>query len=361
MIQHKGLKVQKSWLVYIFAFEGSIWSAVLPYCILNCISVLVLATLQNEQDITISFSPEGYGLMTFLITFLIVEKVNLALERYMSLRDSLGRAFISIRELNQLIIVFTERSRLISKSKVESKHWSLSVRRKIDDVLVTTVDIMKDYNKMTTLAYRDSDEKCSVDCYCMGFGCFVNSDKTIQDKMLEVNSYDPMVRVQVLRKHLYTNFGLGLYGDDPLEILEKMKILEMCNRYVVAYTELMKFQSTPIPFPLLQMGRTILLIYTFTMPLALIGFVSDFSLSAVLMFIFFLTYGYVGLELVAFRLMTPFGTKASDLDIVGMRKATMYGIESDWKIHHGEENIKLYDYSSRGEEVEMSSYFQFSR
>ena len=67
----------------------------------------------------------------------------------------------------------------------------------------------------------------------------------------------------------------------------------------------LKLVTTQLPFPLVQMGRTFLLFYIFTLPFALL---SDISSPYVhLLVIFFVTYGFVGLEIVAVELDDPFG------------------------------------------------------
>ena len=58
-------------------------------------------------------------------------------------------------------------------------------------------------------------------------------------------------------------------------------------------------------------------------------------------FVFFLTYGFVGLELVAIKLMSPFGDGRNDLNVSGMREATARGIERDIEVFG--EVVKLRD------------------
>ena len=75
------------------------------------------------------------------------------------------------------------------------------------------------------------------------------------------------------------------------------------------------------------MARTFLFIWTFSIPLALRGVVDDFVVEII--FVFFLTYGFIGLELVATKLMYPFGDDVNDLNVTGMREATLSGLERD--------------------------------
>uniref|UniRef100_A0A6U5IGZ0 Bestrophin homolog n=1 Tax=Corethron hystrix TaxID=216773 RepID=A0A6U5IGZ0_9STRA len=357
-----GPKHHSSWLAYLCLCRGSIWGEVLPYCILNCTVTYVLSSMMDSFNLKFGFSPTGYGMMTFLVSFLVIEKVRVALDRYMCLRDALGRAFVSLRELNQMIITFTEITQMSTKIKDESELWGLSIRQHLTDVINITVDIMRDHDKMVALAFRKKlGEVVDLPLDCMGCSNamdlvqFDNKTEKRQKGTDEVNQYDPMIQLHAFRYHTYSNFGLGLYGEDPLELFQKMKIVELCRIYMDAFTEIVKFQTTPIPFPLLQMGRTFLLIYTFAMPMALIGFVPDYSLSAVLLFIFFLTYGYVGLELVAFRLLAPFGTDTCDMDVDGMRNATVYGMQSDWKMYEQRKGMgKTYE-SFKAERLRMSA------
>ena len=69
-----------------------------------------------------------------------------------------------------------------------------------------------------------------------------------------------------------------------------------------------KLTTTQLPFPLVQMTRTFLLFYIFTVPLALLSDVSSPYMHLVV--IFFLTFGYIGLEVVSVELDDPFGGKS---------------------------------------------------
>lgn len=114
---------------------------------------------------------------------------------------------------------------------------------------------------------------------------------------------DPMLLVQSLRIHLYN--GCFVLANN-LEILERVKLVDLIHEFIHSYRVLLKLASTPLPWPFLQMGRTFLFIWTFSMPLVLRSPFGDAS--AAMVFLFFLTYGFIGLELVAMKMMSPFGT-----------------------------------------------------
>ena len=45
--------------------------------------------------------------MTLLISYLIVAKINLSYERYMTARHAIGSALSSLRELHQLVLAYS--------------------------------------------------------------------------------------------------------------------------------------------------------------------------------------------------------------------------------------------------------------
>lgn len=135
---------------------------------------------------------------------------------------------------------------------------------------------------------------------------------------------DPFLYAQSLRSHLY--HGCYVLPVD-LHILERCKLLDQLNVFLNAYREILRLASTPLPFTMIQMGRTFLFLWTFSMPFALVGIVDE--IVSVLVFVFFLTYGFVGLEFVSMKLLHPFADSVNDIDIVGMGDAIIVGMDKD--------------------------------
>mmetsp|Transcript_28433 Transcript_28433/g.42027 ORF Transcript_28433/g.42027 Transcript_28433/m.42027 type:complete len:267 (+) Transcript_28433:485-1285(+) len=100
----------------------------------------------------------------------------------------------------------------------------------------------------------------------------------------------------------------------PLHITQINAMLGSVDRFLTGFYGMRKFITTPVPFPLIQMTRTILCFYLFTIPLV---FLSDTMADNMLercLSVFMLTYGFMGLELVAIELDDPFGTDDNDFD-----------------------------------------------
>jgi len=126
-----------------------------------------------------------------------------------------------------------------------------------------------------------------------------------------------------------------------------MKMVDILHEFAISYRDCLKFASTPLPFLLIQMGRTFLFLWTFSIPLVLRGVVYD--IFPAMGFVFFLTYGFVGLELVAMKLMNPFGDGIHDLNVTGMKDAAIIGMEHDLRAF-GEEvkaQDKRFEYSQQ--------------
>jgi predicted membrane chloride channel (bestrophin family) len=295
----------------LFRLEGNVLFAVLPFCIANCLLLWLVSYYRETYNF--GFSPTGHGLLTLLVSFLVISKVNLAYDRYRAVRYHAGQGAMVLRELIQIVITVSSAS-LSNNNNLnndpkndqgkELRCWRSECVAKVTNIMDTTVRVLQDYSLAKHFAHNKPLKKSSVE---------------------EVIELDPLVHVQSLRLHLYcTSDLLGL------DLLERINLVNKLQEYTREYTNLLILSSTPIPFPLTQMGRAFLFIWVFSMPLVLLeGPFSDFW--SALAFLFFLTYGFIGLELVSIKLSDPFGHSQDDVQLSSIRDATIDGIENDLK------------------------------
>jgi len=85
------------------------------------------------------------------------------------------------------------------------------------------------------------------------------------------------------------------------------------NNIMGAYFNLIKFQTTPIPLIMEQMGRTLTYIFIFTLPMSLLDSRKDELIEALLL-IFIVTYGYLGMIHANMELSDPLGNDDNDLE-----------------------------------------------
>jgi putative membrane protein len=279
----------------LFQLGGSVWLQVLPYCIANVLLTGVIYwCIQKEWQV--SFSPQGHALMSLIVSFLVVSKINLAYERYMHARTAVGKSMQHIRELNQLAVVFTEYD-----TSTAANNWRFGIKTQSISLLNHTVRAIKDEEKALIFAQGASHNLAAE---------------------------DPLTHVKFLRSQICSGSSV-LPTEMPL--LEKSKLLDTLSRFVDSHEGMLKLASTPLPFPLVQMGRTFLFLWIFSMPLVLVGHVF-YDLYSTVVFVFFLTYGFIGLEFVGMQMLNPFGDGINDIGLEAIAQATVYGIENDTKL-----------------------------
>jgi len=310
----------------IFRLEGNILFAVLPFCILNCLQLGLVAYYREQFNF--GFSPNGHGLLTLLVSFLVISKVNLAYDRYKAVRQYAGQGSMVLRELVQMAIAVSTTTISNYDGNInhhaddrarEIRQWRLECLAKVTDILDASVRVLQDRSLAKHFAFNKTLKAPLATTIndTRNNGC---SESPAEETIVS----DPLIHIQSLRLHLYCTPGLGL------ELLERVNLVTKLQEYTSSYNNLLILASTPLPFPLLQMGRAFLMIWTFSMPLVLLEgpFTDIWSAQA---FLFFLTYGFIGLELVSIKLSDPFGNGRDNVQLSSIRDATIVGIENDLK------------------------------
>jgi predicted membrane chloride channel (bestrophin family) len=287
-------------------WEGNVLIQVLPYAIGNCILLAIVDELRKKDNV--GFSPTGHGLLTLLVSFLVINKVTLAYERFRMAREHTGNAFLQLRELMQLVICFATSSSLLWMDDNQDK-VTTATNKTIDETPTMTLDHWK--SEAMTLILQLIDATVQVIQH-EGIAKYLAKHK--QDYLLQYpHLQDPMTIVQKLRCHLYIQ-----NSDVSLELLERITLQKQIGLYMESYRHLLDLASTPLPFALIQMGRAFLFLWTFSMPLVLLqGPFTD--LGTAMIFLFFLTYGFVGLEFVSMKLASPFGDGIHDIQVTNLR------------------------------------------
>lgn len=242
--------------------------------------------------------------MSLLIAYLGVSKVNLAYERYMAAQIATGHGLMILRELNQLALTLSE-----NFSSEAADEWRATTQKSIVLLIHETVATLRDGMHASLLAR--------------------NVRKPSGTSLTELD--DPMVLVHALRSHLYhDSLLLSNTVDCQLQLLERCKMIDLLHEFTMSYRNLLRIASTPLPFALVQMGRTFIFIWVVTIPFVLSG--GDFlqQYPSAFSFVILLTYGFLGLEFVSRMLSNPFGDEIkNDLNIRGMGEAAVVGITND--------------------------------
>lgn len=97
---------------------------------------------------------------------------------------------------------------------------------------------------------------------------------------------------------------------NPIAQGQENKLYDSLDTFMEGYYGLRKFITTPVPFPLIQMAKTFLFLYVYTIPFVMLTDTS--GLAAHCFFVVLITLGFIGLEVVAMELDNPFGDDPND-------------------------------------------------
>eukprot|EP00549_Striatella_unipunctata_P015225 CAMPEP_0118679270 /NCGR_PEP_ID=MMETSP0800-20121206/3696_1 /TAXON_ID=210618 ORGANISM="Striatella unipunctata, Strain CCMP2910" /NCGR_SAMPLE_ID=MMETSP0800 /ASSEMBLY_ACC=CAM_ASM_000638 /LENGTH=399 /DNA_ID=CAMNT_0006575249 /DNA_START=1379 /DNA_END=2579 /DNA_ORIENTATION=+ len=264
--------------------------------------------------------------MGVLVSFLVVTRSNIAYSRFMQARSELNSAMEACRELVQHAVTFSR-----YESSAQATQWRAEVARRTVVLLRTSVTVLE-YDSKGMDAWKvpelTKDEK-----------------QALLTSVGKSNERTPLVLALFLRSTIASHKE---YLSAPLAVNKELLILKNVSEFVSvrtttcalwylvyvsycasdihhkAYHGLMKLISAPFPFPLVQMTRTFLFVWVFTLPFALVADIE--KLPALVLLMFFITYGFIGLERVSIELDDPFGDDPNDFDVLGLAQVVFEDI-----------------------------------
>jgi predicted membrane chloride channel (bestrophin family) len=114
-----------------------------------------------------------------------------------------------------------------------------------------------------------------------------------------------------------------------------LKFNGLLDGFVGAYNNQEQMFKTPMPFPMVQMARTMMFLWIYSLPFALSTDSSTLYVHCAIVFL--LTYAFMGLETVSLQLDDPFGHDENDFDNLGMAKIIFEDVISSIDIVDGPE------------------------
>ena len=265
----------------IFSITGTVWKAVLPFCILNALTSIVILVLLENDIVDCSISAQGHKLLSSLVAFLVVQRLTTSYNNFWCARTQLSMMLTAARLLASNVASFTraDQSRKACLFRaIVCQHISNAVQKAIE--------------------------------------VLVDPDKTIQVCLQkEPYSHIPDDENPILLARLVSS-AISLhksYLKDPLIIHKEIELNQFTVKFINEFRQLTVYTSTPYPFPAAQLTRIFILTWLFTMPFALL---SEDSLKPILpVLIFVITYGFFGLEFVSIELDDPFGQDPNDMEM----------------------------------------------
>jgi len=286
-------------LEVLFRMHASIWPSVFPYCILNCVLAYALRLFKIQDNDFLRTTEPAHRFMAFFVSFLIVRRSTLCLERYMEARSLISDMTRACKELIHHAVCYTR----YKNEDEEGMKWRASVAKRIISTLRVVVTILQYPTKGQNVWEVSELGKETRQAMMLAVG--------------ESNQRSPLILGLFLRSVVASHIHKLTV---PLDVNQELSLHDFTVHFLDAYNDLMVLMTTPEPFPLVQMTRTFLFVWVFTIPFALVqNFDDAFPL---ILIVFFITYGFIGLDLVSIEIEDPFGNKPNDFNIEVYAKNT---------------------------------------
>lgn len=206
--------------------------------------------------------------MNLMVAFLIVSRVNISVGRYNEARGNLEVMYREARELMQNACIFSNHL-----NNTVAKDWRLLVAYRCMLLLRTSMCAI-DYYESGVPAW-EIDELCPEEkkdikatlYYSVNIGSpnalrWAHEIRSEEEENMRV----PVRMAYEMRKTIHCQ--RKLFGDKKLETSQENKLLGSVDSYMNGYYGIRKFLTTPFPFPLVQMARTFLFFYVYTVSLS---------------------------------------------------------------------------------------------
>lgn len=317
----------------ITQLHGSVWPAVLPFCALNCVNLLIAAVLKKYLISDLKISEDDFtSSLSIIVAFLSVTRVNISFNDYISHRNGLQQIARSARDLVFHSVAFTR-----GDSSTSAKEWRFTIARETIALLKLMVSALQ-FESKGEEAWKSSaltaDER-SVLLHNVGSDNERSSYVLTMFLQSTISSQD-----QKLNK--------------PLSDVMILKLFAFVSDYTKGYNDIFALLDTGFPFPLIQMCRTFVFLYVFTMPwIMYLGEGSSIGLFPLMIYNFFVTYAFLGLEFVSLEMDDPYGDDPNDLEIGSLAEKVFEDIIMCIEDVDGEEKANiLRNYCKFMEDVE---------
>lgn len=319
----------------IFRMYGSAFPQVFPFCFGNILWTLVVYTLKEYKIIDLTFhSSIGHSFMGLLVSFLVVSRSQMSHLRFMEFRRHLATTYRSCRELVQFATIYTD-----AIQTEEAKQWRLDVSYRTILMLRVTMDALlwssterekweEEYFQYTE--QQDDDVENNVNNnndtrrqrfhkkrkkktqilseHFFWFRSLTHGRRSrIDENFRAPISFQHVLRQVIMRHPAYLGY--------KMPVNEYRDLLNFVTIFSEAFHGFRVLVFTPYPFPLVQMTRSFLLFWVYSLPLVLL---KEYRLLSSLVVVSLVTFGFIGVEYVAMALDDPFGDETNDVDEHGM-------------------------------------------
>ena len=271
----------------------------LPQAVLGALIGLMPVMFHKDFNDIILDSSAYFSGITLVLGFLLVFRTQLAYDRYWE-----GRTTI------QVMMSKLEDVAIHGKTFVRGTDRKIWQRELANLLLTYMIFVMADLRGMLDL--DDIIERYALQM------------KSQQRHMLYTHHYRPYVVMGWIVEHWVKQSvkAGGIATSDPIQ----SRTYEILSEAQLAYNGAQKIQTTPFPFPLMQVCGMLLHVYMFSAPLVIGTFLRNWYLSPILSF--FSVLGFFALNKTSEEMEDPFGIDPNDLPLEHFIKIFRFHLEA---------------------------------
>lgn len=314
----------KSHWEVLTARTGSVWPRVLPFCLVNVLSTTIVYYLKQYNGYDLTSDTSGHRYMAIMMSFLVVTRVKITFDLYMENAAHLSTCYKCCRDLAAEVCALTGHDK-----SDRAKQYRQDVIYHMLIMLRVTISVLEfkanphahplDVPELTEDDYMHLNASITDLSDRFGHGEQQTELETVQRLPIEL-SYS--VRREILKERDGTWLAKGTL-QHPFN--EEGRLLECVSEYMKAYSGLSRILTTTLPFPLVQMNKTFLFVWLFSLPFALCHDTYGVNGGPLMvnLIVFLITFGFLGCEIVAAQLADPFGDDTVDFDDLGHAQVAM--------------------------------------
>jgi predicted membrane chloride channel (bestrophin family) len=247
---------------------------------------MIILSIINDSEknhFQIAISTQGLGFITMVVAFLLVSRVNIGLGRFNEARSNLEILYRETRELVQNVCVLSNHD-----TSEQAKAWRHELSYRLLLLLRTSmavIDYPTDFIAAWDIPELKGEELEDIKNVLTG-PCskrWAHAERGEWENSMRV----PIRIAYLLRKTIHAQ---DKRLQVPMVTAHENKLLASVDTFMSGYYGIRKFLTTPVPFPLVQMARTFLVWYVFSIPFAMLtdSTSSHFSRCAI---VFLITFG----------------------------------------------------------------------
>jgi len=371
----------------ITCIYGSVWPRVLPFCCVNVIWTLVIFYLKSNRDIDLTVNHSGHTYLSALMSFVLVTRLKITFEDYMSNSKHLSGLNRACQDLvaNVCLLTSNETSKrakqwrqdvtysvlimlrvaigvlefrsnkenpwllaeMANENGEEVEKYSFKVQennheddeiqksilksellaknssvRRYDDAVLNMAQCNRDH----TTDHDDDQELMDMPALKQRLAHVKDSER---DPLEESSRCVYNLALNARREILKQRDGTWFKSRDAVwqhPCNEETRLLDFVGVFLKNFSGLNRKITTPMPLPLVQITKTLLFVWLFTMPMCLCKVKMNHFMNipiTICIVVFFITFGFLGIEFVSVELADSFGNDPSDFDDLGQAQMTM--------------------------------------